>query len=49
MDWFRVLRHYLEDEVLSKLAKELLYPGVLLKNWDDYRVDAERMRSKDSP
>ncbi|MBC6478457.1 MAG: AAA family ATPase [Hormoscilla sp. GM7CHS1pb] len=32
MDWFRVLRHYLEDEVLSKLAKELLYPGVLLKN-----------------
>jgi MoxR-like ATPase len=37
MDWFRVLRHYPEDEVLSKLKKGLLYPGVLLKSWDDYR------------
>jgi len=48
MDWFRVLRHYLEDEVLSKLAKELLYPGVLLKNWDDYRVDAERLSASEA-
>ncbi len=37
MDWFRVLSHYPQDEVLKKLEKELLYPGVLLKNWDDYR------------
>lgn len=37
MDWFRVLNHYPQDEVLKKLEKELLYPGVLLKSWDDYR------------
>jgi MoxR-like ATPase len=37
MDWFRVLSHYPQDEVLKKLEKELLYPGVLLKSWDDYR------------
>ncbi len=37
MDWFRVLSHYPQDEVLKKLKKELLYPGVLLKSWDDYR------------
>ncbi len=37
MDWFRVLSHYPQDEVLKKLEQELLYPGVLLKNWDDYR------------
>ena len=47
MDWFRILRHYPEDEVLNKLAAELLYPGVLLKNWDDYRIYSERMRSRD--
>ena len=37
MDWFRILSHYPQDEVLKKLEKELLYPGVLLKSWDDYR------------
>jgi MoxR-like ATPase len=37
MDWFRVVSHYPQDEVLKKLEKELLYPGVLLKSWDDYR------------
>lgn len=37
MDWMRVLSHYKQDEVLQKLEKELLYPGVLLKSWDDYR------------
>ena len=37
MDWFRVLSHYPQDEVLKKLEQELLYPGVLLKSWDDYR------------
>lgn len=37
MDWFRVLSQYPQDEVLKKLEKELLYPGVLLKSWDDYR------------
>jgi MoxR-like ATPase len=37
MDWMRVLSHYPQDEVLKKLEQELLYPGVLLKSWDDYR------------
>ncbi|MEQ8956418.1 MAG: MoxR family ATPase [Coleofasciculus sp. C2-GNP5-27] len=37
MDWVRVLSRYSEDEALEKLADELLYPGVLLKIWEDYR------------
>lgn len=37
MDWMRVLSHYPQDEVLKKLEQELLYPGILLKSWDDYR------------
>lgn len=47
MDWMRVLSHYPQDEVLKKLEKELLYPGVLLKSWDDYRVYSARMQSED--
>ena len=37
LDWVAVLNHYPEDEVLAKIKQELLFPGVLLKNWDDYR------------
>lgn len=41
MDWVHALvhlsRHYPEDEILRRLKEELLYPGVLLKSWDDYR------------
>jgi MoxR-like ATPase len=37
IDWFRVLRRYPEDEVLAKLERELPYPSVLLKSWDDHR------------
>jgi len=48
MDWFRVLSHYSQDEVLAKLGKELLYPGVLLKSWDDYRVYSKRLQSEDT-
>ena len=53
LDWFRVLSHH-EDEVLNRLARELLFPGVLLKSWEDYRVYTERLRvaeptSKSSP
>lgn len=47
MDWMCVLSHYPQDEVLKKLEKELLYPGVLLKSWDDYRVYSARMQSED--
>jgi MoxR-like ATPase len=46
MDWFRVLSHYQQDKVLEKLEKELLYPGVLLKNWDDYRRYVGQSSSK---
>lgn len=37
MDWVRILSHHPDDEILTKLKTELLYPGVLLKSWDDYR------------
>lgn len=38
MDWIdMLLKHNSDDEILSKLKTELLYPGVLLKSWDDYR------------
>ena len=45
MDWVRILNHQ-DDEILSKLKTELLYPGVLLKSWDDYRRYGEQMRSQ---
>jgi MoxR-like ATPase len=44
MDWFRVLRHYPEDKVLTELPQKLLYPGVLLKSWDDYNRYAKERR-----
>jgi MoxR-like ATPase len=37
MDWVKILTYHEQDEVLSKLKDDLLYPGVLLKTWDDYR------------
>lgn len=37
MDWVRILSHYEEDDVLSRLKTELPYPEVLLKNSDDYQ------------
>ncbi|MBD2773593.1 AAA family ATPase [Iningainema tapete] len=46
MDWVRILRHHDDDEILTKLKTELLYPGVLLKSWDDYRRYAEQTRSQ---
>jgi MoxR-like ATPase len=45
MDWVRILRHHEDDEILAKLKTELLYPGVLLKSWDDYRRYGEQVRS----
>lgn len=36
IDWFNVLRKYHADEILEKLSEKLLYPGVLIKNWEDY-------------
>jgi MoxR-like ATPase len=47
LDWLRVLRHYKEDEVLSRLTKELIHPGVLLKSWDDYRRYTDLMRAEE--
>jgi len=44
MDWFRVLRHYPEDQILAELSQKLLYPGVLLKSWDDYNRYAKEKR-----
>ncbi|MFH7025940.1 MAG: AAA family ATPase [Heteroscytonema crispum UTEX LB 1556] len=46
MDWINMLlKHNSDDEILSKLKDELLYPGVLLKSWDDYRRYGEEKRS----
>jgi len=36
IDWFRILGHYPEDEILKKLKDKLPYPCVLLKSWDDH-------------
>lgn len=41
MDWVRVLARHDPEEAIAKLGNELLYPGVLLKNQDDYRRYAE--------
>jgi MoxR-like ATPase len=49
MDWFRILSHYPQDEVLKKLEQELLYPGVLLKSWDDYRRYGAHKRLEAKP
>ena len=49
MDWFRILSHYPQDEVLKKLEQELLYPGVLLKSWDDYRRYGTHKRLEAKP
>ena len=48
MDWVRILRHYDSDEILGKLKTELLYPGVLLKSWDDYRRYGDQIQSGSS-
>jgi MoxR-like ATPase len=37
IDWFRVLRLYPEDDILSILNSELPFADVLLKSWDDHR------------
>lgn len=41
IDWLqainRLAEYYPKDEVLQRVQKELLYPGILLKSWDDYR------------
>lgn len=46
LEWVRVLSHYADPAELEKVMTELLYPGVLLKNWDDYRKYNQEMRSK---
>jgi MoxR-like ATPase len=33
-----------ENQEVSKLFEELLHPGVLLKNWEDYQVFTDRMK-----
>ena len=45
VDWFTVLRHYPEDEILTKLDRTLPYPGVLLKSWEDHQRFLARANS----
>lgn len=35
-----------ENQEVSKLFEQLLHPGVLLKNWEDYQVFTDRMKLK---
>ncbi len=37
VDWFTVLRHHPEDEILAKLNGTLPYPSILLKSWEDHQ------------
>jgi len=37
LDWFEVLKDHAAGDDMQKFAEELLYPGVLLKSWDDYQ------------
>jgi len=38
LDWFKALRHkHPDNEILGKLSEKFLYPGVLIKNWEDYQ------------
>jgi MoxR-like ATPase len=36
IDWFAVLRHDSQDEILAQLKGRLPYPEVLLKSWEDH-------------
>lgn len=48
LDWFKVLGHYHpDDKILDELSEKLLYPGVLIKNWEDYQRDVLSSRSED--
>ena len=48
LDWFKVLRHYhSDDKILDELSEKLLYPGVLIKSWEDYQRDLFPSRSED--
>jgi MoxR-like ATPase len=46
IDWFSILHHYSQDEILAKLDGKLPYPSILLKSWDDHRryLTGERTR-----
>ncbi len=38
LDWLKVLRHYHpDDKILDELSEKFLYPGVLVKTWEDYQ------------
>lgn len=37
IDWFRVLKHYPEDEALTKLEGQLPFGSVLVKSWEDHQ------------
>ncbi len=38
LDWYKVLWKYAPNrEILDKLSEKFWYPGVLVKNWEDYQ------------
>ena len=39
LDWFNVLQFYMgdDDKIDEKLSEKFLYPGVLVKSWEDYQ------------
>jgi len=50
LDWYKTLQHNISDDnqIIKKLSeKEFLYPGVLIKNWEDYQRYVLPYRSQD--
>ncbi|MBD2616213.1 MoxR family ATPase [Nostoc punctiforme FACHB-252] len=56
LDWVKAIIYQIQknnknnannqNQEVSKLFEQLLHPGVLLKNWEDYKVFTARMKSK---
>ena len=44
IDWARALIHYKDYVDLDRFYEKLLYPGVLLKSWEDYQQYTSQMK-----
>ena len=44
MDWLEMLLTHSESDLRKRLETEFPYPGILLKNWDDYRRYIDLMK-----
>ncbi len=44
INWIQVLQHYGDYADLERFYEKLLYPGVLLKSWEDYKLFSDQMK-----